>query len=131
METGVIKNKQVSAHSAWNNDHLQFGASRARLHLGSWPPGWKAQKNDPSPWLQIDLLQVRTVTAVATQGYGDEKEQGWVKTYVLMVSRDGERWNSYKEGGNQRVTNLTFHKIKQMKDRLKIAFTRASPPVRV
>lgn len=123
METGVIKNKQVSAHSAWNNDHLQFGASRARLHLGSWPPGWKAQKNDPSPWLQIDLLQVRTVTAVATQGYGDEKEQGWVKTYVLMVSRDGERWNSYKEGGNQRVFMGNKNTKSVVQNRMKMPVT--------
>lgn len=103
MESGFIANQQLSAHSAWNDNHARYGASRARLYLNDWPQGWSAQKNDPSPWLQVDLQLVRTVTAVATQGYGNEKEKEWVKTYVLMTSRDGERWNAYKEGGRKRV----------------------------
>lgn len=103
MERGLISDKQLSAHSAWNNNHKRYGASRARLYLNEWPQGWSAQKNDPSPWLQIDLLQIRTVTAVATQGYGNKEGREWVKTYVLMTSREGEMWNAYKEGGRKRV----------------------------
>lgn len=103
MESGFITDQQLSAHSAWNNNRARYGAARARLYLNEWPQGWSAKKNDPSPWLQIDLLLVRTVTAVATQGYGNKNEKEWVKTYVIMTSRDGERWNAYKEGGRKRV----------------------------
>lgn len=103
MESGDIKDQQLSAHSAWNKNHKRYGASRARLYLNEWPQGWSAQKNDPSPWLQIDLFQIRTVTALATQGYGNKEGKEWVKTYVLMTSLDGERWISYREGGRKRV----------------------------
>lgn len=103
MESGFITDQQLSAHSAWNNNRPRYGAARARLYLSEWPQGWSAQKNDPSPWLQIDLLLMRTVTAVATQGYGNKNEKEWVKTYEIMTSRDGERWNAYKEGGRKRV----------------------------
>ena len=108
MESGLITDKQLSAHSAWNDNHARYGASRARLYLKEWPQGWSAQKNDPSPWLQIDLGLVRTVTAVATQGYGNDKEQEWVKTYTVMTSSDGERWTLYREGGRKRVKETFF-----------------------
>lgn len=103
MVSGVITDKQLSAHSAWNNNHQLYGASRARLFFDEWPQGWRGQKNDPSPWLQIDFLRIRTITAIATQGYGDMYEQEWVKTYVVMTSYDGLRWNSYREAGRKRV----------------------------
>lgn len=103
MESGLITDKQLAAHSAWNGNHARYGASRARLHLKEWPQGWNAQKFDLSPWLQIDLGTVRTVTAAATQGYGEEKEKQWVKTYELMTSVDGERWTVYREGGRKRI----------------------------
>ena len=103
MESGDIKDQQLSAHSAWNKNHKRYGALRARLYLNEWPQGWSAQKNDPSPWLQIDLFQIRTVTALATQGYGNKEGKEWVKTYVIMTSLDGERWISYREGGRKRV----------------------------
>ncbi|XP_074631939.1 nidogen-like isoform X3 [Acropora palmata] len=103
MQSFIIKNEQISASSAWNKNRQQYGSSRARLHLDTWPPGWRAQKNDLSPWLQIDLVQVHIVTAVATQGYGDEKEREWVKTYLLTTSRNGQKWISYKERGRKRV----------------------------
>ena len=108
MQTFIIKNEQISASSAWNNNRQQYGSSRARLHLDTWPPGWRAQKNDLSPWLQIDLVQVHIVTAVATQGYGDEKEREWVKTYLLTTSRDGQKWISYKERGRKRVISKSI-----------------------
>ncbi|XP_022790332.1 fibrillin-1-like isoform X2 [Stylophora pistillata] len=103
MESGLITDKQLAAHSAWNGNHARYGASRARLHLKEWPQGWNAQQFDLSPWLQIDLDTVRTVTAAATQGYGEEKEKQWVKTYELMTSVDGERWTVYREGGRKRI----------------------------
>lgn len=108
MQTFIIKNEQISASSAWNNNRQQYGSSRARLHLDTWPPGWRAQKNDLSPWLQIDLVQVHIVTALATQGYGDEKEREWVKTYLLTTSRDGQKWISYKERRRKRVISKSI-----------------------
>lgn len=105
MESGLINDKQLVAHSALN---ARYGASRARLHLREWPQGWSAQKNDPSPWLQIDLGEVRSVTAAATQGYGEDKKKQWVKTYALMTSVDGERWTVYREGGRKRVREIGF-----------------------
>jgi len=116
MENGLIEDKQLSANSAWDNDYQRYGSSRARLHLNEWPQGWRAQINDPSPWLQIDLLWAHTVTAVATQGYGSKDAKEWVKTYVLLTSRDGKRWYTYREGGRKRVRRLEIKSLLNSKN---------------
>ena len=115
MENGLIEDKQLSAHSAWDNNYQRYGSSRARLHLNEWPQGWRAQINDPSPWLQIDLLWTHTVTAVATQGYGSKDAKEWVKTYVLLTSRDGKRWYTYRERGRKRVRRLEMKSVLNFK----------------
>ena len=102
---GSVIGKQLISHTAWNDDN-----TRARLNLSSGPQGWRAQKNGLFAWLDIDLLLTRTVTAVATQGYGNEEAKEWVKTYVLMTSQDGIKWKAYREKGRKRVRlQLTLH----------------------
>ena len=103
MENGRILDRQLSASSAWDDNTLRYGSSRARLRMASWPPGWNAKKNDPNPWLQIDLGSIKTVTGVATQGYGASQTKEWVKTYSVLTSSDGKNWETYKVGNKEKV----------------------------
>ena len=57
-------------------------------------------------YLQVDLVDIHTVTYIATQG--NPKEEVWVTSYFIEYSADGQRWFQYKEDhGIQRVR---YHK---------------------
>lgn len=53
------------------------------------PPGYRANDgvSDKLPWIEIDLRKEMTITAIATQGYGDESVAEWVTSYRLMYTR--------------------------------------------
>ena len=56
------------------------------------------------------------MTAVATQGYGSKGAKEWVKTYVLLTSRDGKRWYTYRERGRKRVRPLEMKSVLNLKN---------------
>ncbi|XP_068693880.1 uncharacterized protein [Montipora foliosa] len=83
-----------------------FGAHNARLYkeddrMRSRIGAWCAKHKDSNQWLQVDLGKIKFVTAVATQGRDKYFEH--VKSYELAFSKDGQRWNHYKENGRRRV----------------------------
>ena len=51
------------------------------------------------------------MTVVATQEYGSKDAKEWVKTYVLLTSRDGKRWYTYREGGGKRIRRLEIKSL--------------------
>ena len=103
MESGLIPDAQLAASSAWRNNSRLYGAQRARLNLAAWPEGWNAAKNDLSPWLQLEFEHEKTITAVATQGFGNKNTQEWVRTYALATSEDGVVWRDYTVGNKVKV----------------------------
>lgn len=61
-----------------------------------------ADDADPdTTWLQVDLANLTSVSAIATQGScsGDQ----WTKSYVMMYSENGVNWTEYKEYGRVKV----------------------------
>ena len=99
MEDGTIANKQITASSKWDGNHL---ARLGRLHLnasGDIAGGWVAGIQDTNQWYQIDLYSHYTkVTGVATQGREDYPQ--WVTNYKLQYGNDGVSFEYYKEQGN-------------------------------
>lgn len=89
LENGHIKDDQLSAFSAYNDDFSTFGAHRARLNLTISPPGYRARNDfsDQLPWIRVDLRRELTITGIATQGYGDASVQEWVTSYRLMYAK--------------------------------------------
>lgn len=90
MASGEIKNEQITAPSAYNNDFSTFGAHRARLNLSSWPPGYRADPNQGSGWIKVELGKKMVITAIATQGYGDPLSPEWIEQYMVMYSNGGD-----------------------------------------
>ncbi|XP_044175926.1 EGF-like repeat and discoidin I-like domain-containing protein 3 isoform X2 [Acropora millepora] len=97
MESGAIKDSQLSASSEFNKAHgVHFSRLRPKLPTGrpgagGKPPGqgwkpprpggrpprpggkrlpncWVASFNDHNPWLQVDLKNIVAVIGIATQG---------------------------------------------------------------
>lgn len=90
LESGDIKNEQITASSAFENDFATFGSHRARLKLSSWPPGYRGDPNQSSGWIKIDLGKKMVITALATQGYGDPAFPEWIEQYMVMYSNGGD-----------------------------------------
>ena len=99
MQSGAITKSQLSAST---QSDVICEANQGRLHLTDGTNGkqgsWCGRRNDPTPWLQIDLLKDLTVTGVATQGRHGRNDQ-WVTEYKLQYSYDGTNFQYYKEFG--------------------------------
>ena len=90
----IIEDEQLTASSAWEDDHDKFGAQRGRLNLNRWPQGWTASVEDRSPWFQVNLKHPFIITRVATQGYGGSVDQ-WVEKYRVSWKSEEEVWRNY------------------------------------
>ena len=78
----------------------------ACLPAGAWIP--KVQST--SQYLQIDLLQVRNISAIMTQGRDGSgcSCSEWVTEYKLSYSLCGSFWSEYKANGSIKV-RLFYH----------------------
>ncbi|KAL9957479.1 hypothetical protein ACROYT_G039117 [Oculina patagonica] len=98
MESGGIKDAQISASSEWRANHA---STLGRLHFkqtGNKQGAWSAGRNDANQWLQIDLIGQYKVTRVATQGRNGHDQ--WVTKYKLQYGDDGKNFKYYQEPGN-------------------------------
>ena len=96
MESGNIKDDQITASSEWNN--ISHGAIMGRLNLQGKGGSWAALYGDLNQWLQVDLRsQYTSVTGVATQGRSSSYYSQWVTKYKLQHSHDGVQFDYYRE----------------------------------
>lgn len=102
MESGKIKDGQISASSEYTSD--KHGARFARLNKNLGGGSWVAKTKDKNQWLQISLGTKVKVTAVASQGRTLYDQ--WVTKYKLQYGNDGKNFQYYKEEGKDKV-NLT------------------------
>ncbi|XP_069723777.1 coagulation factor V [Phaenicophaeus curvirostris] len=100
MENGEIKNTQVTASSTKTSWFNTWDPSLARLNQKGKLNAWRAKLNNNQQWLQIDLLSIKKITAVATQGAKSISGENFVKTYVIQYSDQGLEWKSYTDGSS-------------------------------
>ncbi|XP_078662477.1 uncharacterized protein LOC144906232 [Branchiostoma floridae x Branchiostoma belcheri] len=95
MENGNIPDHQIKASSY----KPEFGAHKSRLNLKG---AWISESSIPGKeWLQLDMGEIRIVTAVLTQGLGSEGS--WVETYSLSFSINAVKWWLYKNATTNEV----------------------------
>lgn len=103
MESGAIKDSQISASSSFDIYH---GPHRARLHTmetsASGKGAWSSKIADANQWIQIDLVELKNVTHIATQGRNVVNQ--YVTMYKLEQSSDGANFTSYKKQGDSSAT---------------------------
>ena len=96
MASGEIRNEQITVSSAYDNDFSTYGSHRARLNLTTWPPGFRADPNQVGGWIKVELGKKMVITAIATQGYGDDSIEEWVSQYMIMYS-NGADYQYFKD----------------------------------
>nr|XP_042904159.1 uncharacterized protein LOC107439698 isoform X4 [Parasteatoda tepidariorum] len=93
MESGDVYEFQISASS-----FLSPSLSPSNVRLDS-DSAWVANKDDGSPFVQVDMLIPTNLTGLMTRGRNDAN--AWVKSYTISFSDDGLFWNGLKdEHGN-------------------------------
>ena len=105
MENGNIKDSQITISSFLKIDKdSSVGATgdQARLNknvppFGAWCPDIYGDKENYDQYIQIDLLALKEVTRVATQGRKEGNE--FVRNYKISYSYNGQSWVYYKEKG--------------------------------
>ena len=83
--------------------HSYYGRLNENRGNGVWCP---KKKTDRTDYLQVDMVAVHSVCAVATQGRGTN--YFWVTSYKVHLSTDGVTWNSYKENNVEKVTKIIY-----------------------
>ena len=99
METGLIKDAQITASSEW---HSNLAAIQARLNFkagGGKHGAWSARSNDANQWIQVAFESYTKLTGIATQGRNGVGQ--WVTKYQLQYSDDGVNFHYYKEQGQR------------------------------
>ncbi|XP_025247258.1 coagulation factor V [Theropithecus gelada] len=97
MENGKIGNKQITASSfkkSWWGDYWE--PFRARLNAQGRVNAWQAKANNNKQWLEIDLLKIKKITAITTQGCKSLSSEMYVKSYAIHYSDQGVEWKPYR-----------------------------------
>ncbi|XP_023275569.1 discoidin, CUB and LCCL domain-containing protein 1-like [Seriola lalandi dorsalis] len=83
-----------NASSFWNinsQEHRMFWSSRNMGSSHEFLP-WAADSNDPSPWLELELSDRRTITGIITMG----SNEYYTESFILLFSKDRKNWKLYK-----------------------------------
>lgn len=68
--------------------------STGQLSERGSPP---SQANNHKQWLQIDLLKIKKITAIVTQGCKSLSSEMYVKSYTIQYSDQGVTWRPYRQ----------------------------------
>ena len=95
--TGEIPNKAMTASS-----HLGPGYQPWLARLYNPHGAWCSAANNAFQYLQVQFPQIRKIRQLRTQGSVTQK--GWVSSYFIEHSQNGEKWKNYTTLGNLEVT---------------------------
>ncbi|KJH42882.1 f5/8 type C domain protein [Dictyocaulus viviparus] len=98
MESGAIRDSQITASSSFDRQSVGPQNSRIRTEIasGAWCPKPQIHSNSYE-FLQIDLENVYIVTSVETQGrYGNGTGREYVSEYMIDYLRPGSKWIRYR-----------------------------------
>ncbi|KAF6074437.1 coagulation factor V [Phyllostomus discolor] len=98
VESRKIEDKQITASSfktSWWGGSWE--PSLARLNAQGRVNAWQAKANNNRQWLQIDLLKVKKITAIVTQGCKSLSSEMYVKSYTVHYSDGGVDWTPYRQ----------------------------------
>nr|QHR82767.1 lactadherin 1 [Vipera anatolica senliki] len=100
MKSHRISDQQITASSVyktWGFNKMTWHPYLARLDNTGKSNAWAALTNKPGAWLQIDLLRVKKVTGIITQGARDFGHIQYVAAYKVAYSNDGKSWTVYQD----------------------------------
>ncbi|XP_029459292.1 coagulation factor V [Rhinatrema bivittatum] len=124
MESGSIKDEQITATSVYTSWFYTWNPFYARLNLQGSANAWQAKANNNQQWLQIDLLQPKRITGIITQGAWSLSTEMFVKAYAIHYSANGNDWQPYIDESTSLEKIFTGNT-----DGRRNAKTRFSPPI--
>uniref|UniRef100_A0A8C8EUK4 Discoidin, CUB and LCCL domain containing 2 n=1 Tax=Oncorhynchus tshawytscha TaxID=74940 RepID=A0A8C8EUK4_ONCTS len=100
LESGVVRDSQLSASSVWEWSDVigqpsEWAPSGARLKRVGLP--WASAHSDQQQWLQVDLKKEKRITGITTTGSTLLEYQFYVSAYRVLYSNDGQYWSTYRE----------------------------------
>ncbi|RXM32121.1 Neuropilin-2 [Acipenser ruthenus] len=100
MESGKITDEQISASSSFYDGRWSPRQGRLNNHDNGWTPAEDSNKE----YIQVDLLFLKVLTGIATQGaISKETNKSYhITTFKLEVSTNGEDWMMYRHGKNHK-----------------------------
>uniref|UniRef100_G1PBL7 Coagulation factor V n=1 Tax=Myotis lucifugus TaxID=59463 RepID=G1PBL7_MYOLU len=125
MESGKIEDAQITASSfkkSWWRDYWE--PSRARLNAQGRVNAWQAKANNNKQWLQIDLLKIKKITAIVTQGCKSLSSEMYVRSYAVHYSDQGVEWKPYRQKSS--MVDKIFEGNSNIKGHVKNFF---NPPI--
>ncbi|KAK3611483.1 hypothetical protein CHS0354_039095 [Potamilus streckersoni] len=84
----IVDTSQLTASSSLDNNHTATGG---RMSYS----GWIASSKDTRPWIQVDFLEVKTVSGIKTKG--SQERPDWVKEYTVYTSINGIDFTPYSD----------------------------------
>ena len=101
IQSGRIKNNQITASSMWNKYHAPYFGRLKRVRRGRYMGGWSARHNNHRQWIQVDLRRIIKLTVISTQGRKLAKQ--WVTRYTVSYSVDCVHFVPYKQRDRLKV----------------------------
>ncbi|XP_077381293.1 contactin-associated protein-like 4 isoform X1 [Festucalex cinctus] len=117
-DSALVSNLPPSAFRSSSQLSASHAPVFAKLNRRDGAGGWSPLASDSSQWLEVDLGERTTITAVSTQGrYGSSD---WLTSYLLMFSDTGHNWKQHRLedsigsfSGNINADSVVQHKLQQ------------------
>ncbi|XP_068726466.1 uncharacterized protein [Montipora capricornis] len=122
IQSGAIKNAQISASSEFNKYHAPWLARLHRARAGAYAGGWRARYNNYNQWIQVDFKRSMILTGIAIQGRHDKDE--WVTAFYVHYSMDGVYFSKINNWWNAYVKTFTGNQ-----DRTSVQTRPFNPPI--
>ena len=111
MESGKINDSQITVSSVRPGTTASGEQARLRRNIPDWgawcfdTSGGLESELRSDQFIQVDLLSLKNITEIATQGreYNGGTQLVW--RYIVSYSRDGRTWNYYKDDGARDTFN--------------------------
>lgn len=110
MEDNGIKNVQIRESSVRHSTTASGWQARLRKNIpkwGAWCPdtsGGLETELSSDQYIQIDLLALKNITRIATQGREYNGGSQFVSKYLVSHSNEGRKWNYYYKHDDPRDT---------------------------
>ncbi|CAN9513969.1 unnamed protein product [Ophioblennius macclurei] len=90
----VLTVSGLNASSFWDKNSPEHGMFWSPRYMDRSHEflQWAADSDDSSPWVEMELDNKSTITGILTMG----SNEYYIKTYVLLFSKDRKNWRLYK-----------------------------------
>ena len=110
MEDGRIKDSQITTSSVRFNTTAYAWYALLCQNNKQWS-AWCVNGSKPHQYIQIDLLTLKKITGIATQGREALLGCKWANSYKISYRRDNGTWVFYQGKGQQAKARFYTDKI--------------------